>query len=150
VYFVGSGSHKLKVEKFFVRDRVEAAARLVQERGRDAAFKDLKDCASPYYFLGNFIFVLDANGRSLVDPAYPTLEGRDMSHFRDAIGRAVIQEVLQKLRHSDEAWVQYLWPKPGERLPSRKLMYVRKVHVNGEVLLVGSDFYLATPIWMRL
>ena len=29
-------------------------------------------------------------------------------------------------------------------------MYARKVEVGGETLLVGSDFNLATPIWMRL
>jgi len=149
IYFVGSGGAALKVEKIWVRDRVEAAARLVQERGREIAFKELKDAASPYFFLGNFIFVLDDRGRSLVDPAYPTLEGRDMSDFRDAIGRPVIKEAMQKLETSDEAWVQFLWPKPDERLPSRKLMYIRKVRVGGEVLLVGSDFYLATPIWMK-
>lgn len=150
VYLVGSGSSELKVEKVWVHDRVEAAARLVQEGGLEAASKEIKDPASQYYFLGNFIFVLDSKGRSLVDPAYPSLQGRDMSHFKDEVGRPIIQEAFQKLEHSDEAWVQYLWPKPGERLPSRKLMYVRKVHVNGATLLVGSDFYLATPVWMRL
>jgi hypothetical protein len=29
-------------------------------------------------------------------------------------------------------------------------MYVRKVNANGNILLVGSDFYLASPISMRL
>lgn len=149
IYFVGSGSGHLKVEKMFVRDRVEAAARFLQEQGREATFKELQDAASPFYFLGNFIFVLDQRGHSLVDPAYPTLGGRDMSDFRDAIGRPVIREAMQKLQTADEAWVQFLWPKPGERLPSRKLMYIRKVQVGNDVLLVGSDFYLATPIWMR-
>ncbi len=148
-YFVGSGSGRLKVEKVFVRDRVEAAARFLQEHGRDATFKQLQDAASPFYFLGNFIFVIDERGHSLVDPAYPTLGGRDMSDLRDAIGRPVVREVLQKLQTSDEAWVQFLWPKPGERLPSRKLMYVRKVKVGNDTLFVGSHFYLATPIWMK-
>ena len=73
-----------------------------------------------------------------------------MSGFRDAIGRPVIQELLQKLEKGDQAWVQFLWPRPGERLPSRKLMYARTVRVGDETLLVGSDFYLATPIWMKL
>ncbi len=149
VYFVGSGSGHLKIEKVFIRDRVEAAARFLQEQGREATFKELQDAASPFYFLGNFIFVLDQRGHSLVDPAYPTLGGRDMSDFRDAIGRPVIREAMQKLQTADEAWVQFLWPKPGERLPSRKLMYIRKLRVGSDVLLIGSDFYLATPIWMR-
>ncbi len=149
IYFIGSGSSRIKVEKVFVRERVDAAARLLQERGLEATFHELKNTSSPFYFLGTFVFVLDAHGRSLVDPAYPTLEGRDMSGFRDAIGRPVVKELLQKLENADSAWIQFLWPKPGERLPSRKLMYVRKVNINGETLLVGSDFYLASPIWMK-
>ena len=150
VYLVGSGSSRVKVEKVFVRDRVDMAARLLQERGREVAFHNFKEPSSPFYFLGTFVFVLDRQGHSLVDPAYPTLQGRDMSGFRDAIGRPVIQELLQKLEKGDQAWVQFLWPRPGERLPSRKLMYARKVRVGDETLLVGSDFYLATPIWMKL
>jgi hypothetical protein len=27
---------------------------------------------------------------------------------------------------------------------------VRRVNAGGEELLVGSDFFVATPIWMRL
>ena len=73
-----------------------------------------------------------------------------MSNFRDAVGRPVVQDLLQKLQGSDAAWVQFLWPKPGEKLPSRKLIYARKVQVGGQTLVVGSDFFLATPIWMRL
>jgi hypothetical protein len=29
------------------------------------------------------------------------------------------------------------------------MMYVRRVQANGEELLVGSDFFVATPIWMK-
>jgi hypothetical protein len=60
-----------------------------------------------------------------------------------------MKELIAKLKSRDEAWVQYLWPKPGAAMPSRKLMYVRKVRIGGETLLVGSDFFLASPIWMK-
>ena len=80
--------------------------------------------------------MLDARGRSLVDPAYPTLEGRDMAGFRDAVGRPVVRELLEKLR-TESAWVQYLWHKPGEMMPTRKLMYMRRVQAGGETLLVA-------------
>ena len=150
VYVVGSGSSRIKIEKVFVRDNVDAAARLLRGRGREAAFRDLRQPGSRFNILGTSVFVLDAHGRSLVDPAYPTLGDRDMSGFRDAVGRPVVRELLQKLEISDAAWVQFLWAMPGERLPTRRLMYARKVEVGGETLLVGSDFNLATPIWMRL
>jgi hypothetical protein len=32
----------------------------------------------------------------------------------------------------------------------RKLLYVRKVVTGGETLVVGSDFFMATPIWMKV
>ena len=150
VYLVGSGSNRIKVEKIFAQRQVDAAADLLGQVGTESAFRELMDPASRFNYLGTFVFVLDGQGRALVDPSYPTLQGRDMSNFHDAVGRPVVQDLLQKLQNSDAAWVQFLWPKPGEKLPSRKLIYARKVQVGGQTLVVGSDFFLATPIWMKL
>jgi cytochrome c len=76
--------------------------------------------------------------------------GRDLSGFEDAVGVHVVDEALHKLTTADFAWTQYLWPLPGNGALSRKLMYVRKVEANGRTIIVGSDFFLATPIWMRV
>lgn len=150
IYLVGSGSYNIKIEKTFVRDRVNMAVDLIRDRGEEAAFKELKNPGSPFHFLDNYIFVMDMKGCVRVDPAYPSLSNRDLTGFRDFIGRYVVKEMIYKLQTSDEAWLQYLWPKPGSSLPSRKLAYVRKVRVGKEDLIVGSDFFMATPIWMRL
>ncbi len=150
VYMVGSGSYNMKIEKSFVRERVDLAVELIRSKGKSAAFEELKSPGSQFHFLDNYVFVMGMDGRALVDPAYPTLAGRDLSNFRDHIGRYVVKEMIRKLQKSDEAWVQYLWPRPGSSLPSRKLAYVRKTKVGNETLIVGSDFFLATPIWMRL
>lgn len=58
--------------------------------------------------------------------------------------------MIQKLAKNDEAWVQYMWPKPGGILPSRKVAYIRKVRIGEEVFIVGSDFFSASPIWMKM
>ena len=149
VYLVGTSSSLLKIEKAFVQEQVDAAARLVVLQGRETAFRELRSPGSRFYFLETFVFVLDGKGRSLVDPGFPTIGGRDMSDFRDAAGRPVLQEALEKLETADSAWTLFLWPKPGKTVPSRKLLYVRKVQVGGETLLIGSDFFPATPLWMR-
>ncbi|PYJ25990.1 MAG: hypothetical protein DME91_01015 [Verrucomicrobia bacterium] len=148
-YVVGSGVYDLKMEKAFVEERVQLASELLESQGKDAAFREFRDPASPFVFLGTFVFVLDTQGHAIVDPAFPTQSGRDLSQFEDAVGRRPVQQILEKLRNADEAWVQYLWPKPGSSLPSRKLVYVRKAGVGGETFIVGSDFFLATPIWMK-
>jgi signal transduction histidine kinase len=149
IYVVGSGSFNIKVEKIFVERRVSSAADLLASAGKDEAFKQFRDPASRFVFLDSYIFVLDQQGRTLVDPAFPTMAGRNLSEFQDAVGFYAIRDVLKKLAQADEARVLYLWPKPGSTTPSRKLIYARKVVVGGETLVVGSEFFLATPIWMK-
>ena len=148
-YVIGSGVYNVKIEKAFVEQRVRMACDLLQAEGPDAAFHEFRDPATPFVFLGTFVFVLDMEGRTVVDPAFPTHAGRDLSQFEDAVGRRPMQQILEKLQTADDAWVQYLWPKPGSSLPSRKLVYVRKANVSGQTFIVGSDFFLATPIWMK-
>jgi len=149
-YVIGSGSYNIKVEKPFVEERVRMAADLLAAAGKDEAFKQFQDPASPFVFLDSFIFVLNERGQTLVDPAFPTMAGRDLSEFQDAVGFYAIREALKRLVRADEALVQFLWPKPGSSVTSRKLVYVRKVAAGGETLVVGSDFFLATPIWMKV
>ena len=148
-YVIGSGVYDIKMEKAFVEERVRMACDLIETRGKEEAFQQLRDPGSPFVFLGTFVFVLDMNGHAIVDPAFPTQSGRDLSQFEDAVGRRPVQEMLEKLRNHHDAWVQYLWPKPGLSLPSRKLVYVRKARAADETFIVGSDFFLATPIWMK-
>jgi signal transduction histidine kinase len=149
-YVIGSGLYHIKMERLFIERRVNRAADVLKAEGKAAAFRQFQDPASQFFFLDTYIFVLNDKGEMLVDPAFPTLAGRDLSDFKDAVGFHAIKEVLRRLENSDEAWVQYLWLKPGSPIPSRKLLYARKVTVDGETLIVGTDFFLATPIWMRV
>lgn len=149
VCLVGSGGHHVKIEKVMVQDNVRSAAKLLQKDGKEVAFKEFLDPASRFSFLNTFVYVVDEQGRALVDPAFPDMQGRDLTAFRDTIGRQVMKEIIEKLSTSDETWVQYLWPRPGQVVSSRKLAYVSKVRIGEETLFVGSDFFLASPIWMR-
>lgn len=149
-YLIGSGLYNIKVEKSFVADRVKLAGDLLLAAGKEEAFRQFRDNASPFVFLDTYVFVLSETGETLVDPAFPTLSGRNMLAFKDAVGFQPIRQLIEKLKTADEAWVQFLWPKPGAVVPSRKLVYARKITLNGETLIVGSDFFIATPIWMKV
>ena len=149
VYLVGSGSYDIKIEMTFIETNVRRACDLIAAVGRDAAFGQFRDPASPFVFLGTYIFVLDAQGHLLVDPAYPTMVGRDLSQFVDAMGVPVLRALMAKLQQGYVAAVQYMWARPGTPGLSRKLIYARRIRDGGATLIVGSDFYLATPIWMR-
>jgi signal transduction histidine kinase len=146
VYAIGSGISNPKTERIFVKNNVDRAVRLLSQEGK-AALEQLRN--SEYAPLETYIFVMDARGKALFDPVFPTLGPRDLWDFTDSTGALVIQNVLERLASQDEVWMTYLEPQPGSRNPSRKLMYVRKAIVDGETLFVGSDFFLAIPIWMR-
>jgi signal transduction histidine kinase len=150
IYVVGSGSYNLKIEKNFVSDIVDAAVQLLKTKGKTQAFSMFLDPASQFNLMDSYVFVLDENGCTLVDPAFPTIPGRDLNNMQDVVGKHVVKEILDKLRLADRAWVQYLMPRPGSVMPSRKLAYVRKVQINGQNLVVGLDFFEATPVWMNL
>ena len=57
--------------------------------------------------------------------------------------------MIEDLKTDDSAWVLYMWPKPNQTKPSKKVTYVRKVKMGEQSVIVGSSLYLATPIWMR-
>jgi signal transduction histidine kinase len=149
VYLVGSGMQNFKIEPIFVKNCVTRAVTLLQQRGEKIAFAQFRDPASRFSFCDTYTYVLDTRGRCLVDPGFPSLGSRDLEQFRDALGHYPVREALQRLQLEDNIWVQYMLPRPGSTLPSRKLAYVRKVKINGEELVVWADFFLATPIWMR-
>ena len=148
IYLLGCGVYNFKLERVIIQENIRQAAELLASQGKEAAFQAFRDPSSRFNFLDTYVYVTDVKGRALVDPAFPKMQGRDLSNFRDAIGRPVMKEIIAKLQTHDEAWVQYLWPRPGAAQLSRKLAYVRKVRIGGETLFVGSDFFLATPIWM--
>jgi hypothetical protein len=150
IYLVGSGVHHFKIETIFVRQCVDRAVELLKSQGKEVAFAQFRDRASRFFFCDTYIYVLNDKGQCLVDPAFPTLEMRDLTRVKDAGGHYVVKEMLQRLQDRDTAWVQYMLPKPGTTMPSRKLAYLRKVEVNGETLIIGADFFQATPIWMKL
>jgi len=150
VYLVGSGVHHFKIESIFVRQCVDRAAQLLKDQGKEVAFARFRDRSSQFFFCDTYIYVFNTEGQCLVDPAFPHLERRDLTTVKDAAGHYVVKEMLHRLENSDTAWVQYMLPKPGASMPSRKLAYLRKVKVNGEILIVGADCFQATPIWMKL
>lgn len=141
VHAVGSGLYQMKLERFFAVEQVEDAAALIAARG-EAAFDELRDESSGFLFYDAYIFVLDEAGKTLVNVAFPELEGTDVAGLRDRDGKSFVQEMLAAVAERESAWIDYWWPKPGDAAPSRKTSYVRRVELGGKRLLVGAGVYL--------
>lgn len=140
-YIVGGGMYDDRMERSFVVDLVKDAAGLIEKDG-EAAFRHFHDPAGRFIAKDAYIFVLDPSGIDLVNPAFPNLEGRNILDVKDAQGKRPIREMLEVARSSGAGWVDYMWPKPGENVPTRKSAYVTKVKTGDRWLLAGSGVYL--------
>jgi len=154
-YVIGSGIYNMRLEKEFIVKTVDAAVELLEERG-EAALPTFQDKSSRFVYQGVCVFVLSMEGQAIVDPAFPFIKStglpwpeRNLVGVRDAVGKYPVKEMIEDLKTDDSAWVLYMWPKPNQTKPSKKVAYVRKVKMGEQSVIVGSSLYLATPIWMR-
>ncbi|MDX5346886.1 MAG: cache domain-containing protein [Hymenobacteraceae bacterium] len=139
-YLVGSGIYNMQLDKPFIEDVVNRAAAQVQEKG-DNAFELLRDKKGPFYFMDTYVFVLSPDGTELVNPAFPSLEGKNLLGLKDLHGKDVVKEQIAALTKNDSAWLEQYWYKPGDNIPALKQTYIRKVQSGGKTYLVGSGYY---------
>lgn len=120
---------------------VDKAAALIERKGKDA-FPEFKKKNSDWYKGETYVFVDDINGTVLVNPPAPELEGKNLIDMKDAKGKALIREFIETAKTKGSGWVDYWWPKPGEKSPSKKLSFIKRAKMpNGEMVVVGAGIY---------
>ncbi|MEG9326573.1 cache domain-containing protein [Salinimicrobium catena] len=139
-HLVGSGIYNMKMDEILIEDMVEQAAALIKEQGREA-FDVLRDKKGPFYFMDTYIFVTSPEGTELVNPAQPTLEGRNLIDLKDLKGDLTVKKEIDLAMDKGSGWLEMTWFKPGTNTPAPKMTFVKKAEANGETLIVGSGYY---------
>ncbi len=137
---VGSGIYDPKPEKAFVKEAVDDAVDLLQKSGENA-MEVMRARSNEFIFLDSYVFIKDMQGLELLNPAFPELEGKNVMGLTDPDGRHHVQEEIELLQTRDQIWMEYLWPKPGTKIPVTKIAYLRKTVVNGDTLVVAAGFH---------
>jgi cytochrome c len=120
---------------------VDKAAALIESKGR-SAFPEFKKNGSEWFKGETYIFVLDTNGTTLAHAANPELETKNILELKDTNGKAFIREFAETAKKGS-GWVDYMWPKPGEKESSGKVSYVKSAKMpTGETVVVGAGIYL--------
>jgi methyl-accepting chemotaxis protein len=121
---------------------VDKAAALTESKGK-TAFLEFKKKGSEWLKGENYVFIADMNGVILMHPANPELETKSILDLKDANGKAFMREFVETAKTKGSGWVEYMWPKPGEKTPSKKLSYIKRAKLpTGETVLVGAGIYL--------
>ena len=77
----------------------------------------------------------------MVYPPDPSGEGKNMTDLVDSTGKPIGQLFI-KTALNGSGWVEYMWPKPGEKTPSLKITYIKRAQYQNQTYLVGSGVYI--------
>jgi cytochrome c len=119
---------------------VNNAAALADKDGK-AAFAEFRKKDSDWFHGDTYVFAYDMKGNVLLNPAFPQREGTNVVGQKDAQGKLFQDDIIQVASTQGSGWVSYMFPKPGQTMPSQKWSYVRKVTLDGVPGLVASGFY---------
>ncbi len=110
-----------------VVQKVRRAADFLSRRKADgiAAFQDPD---GEWVWKDTYVWVLQCGaGTNAAHAIKPKLVGMNLMGIRDTAGKLFFAEFCEMARHPNGGWVEYLWPKVGERTPSRKITYILQV-----------------------
>ena len=129
-----------KATSDMVIEKVNTACALLEREGK-AAFPKFKGQHSKFIFAGTYIWIHDLKGVMRMHPIKADLEGKDQLDWKDSHGKLIFVEFNKMAQGKGAGWVDYWWPKPGEKNPSHKVSYVKLCKIDGEDMVVGSGIY---------
>ncbi|MBF0377294.1 MAG: cache domain-containing protein [Desulfamplus sp.] len=117
--------------------KVKEAAAMAKASGADATFAKINDPKGQFVWKDSYVFCIDVeSGKILAHPIKPKLVGQMMKGLKDVNGKLFFVEFINVAKEKGEGWVDYMWPKPGEKEPTPKSTYVMKV--EGTNLIMGA------------
>ena len=142
-YFVCSGDYNDRMEREFVVDMVKDAVAQIEKKG-ETAYSQFRDPAGPFLAKDAYVFVVDPSGLGIINPAFPSTDGKNQLDQKDTQGKSFVREMLRTVQENGSGWVDYMWPKPGENIATQKSVCVSKAKLGKDKwVLVGCGVYLA-------
>ncbi len=120
--------------------KVDEGCDLLQANGIDA-LSQFKGQDSPFIFSGTYIWIHNMAGKMVMHPIKFKMDGNDLIGLKDAQGKLFFAVMNQVAGEKGAGWVDYMWPKPGEKAPSQKISYVKLCKVGDQELVLGCGVY---------
>lgn len=124
-----------------ITEKVNKAHKLLTEEGLDA-FAKFKGKDSEFIFAGTYIWIHDMEGVMMMHPIKFKMEGKRLIGLKDKNGKLFFTEMNKVAREKGAGWIDYMWPKPGQKEASRKVSYVKLCKMkNGKEVVIGCGVY---------
>ncbi len=124
-----------------VIEKVREAADFLVSAG-EKGLAEFMDKDGRWVWKDSYVFVLNCEkGVNAAHPIKPQMAGMKQLGLRDTNGKLFFAEFCNLAKKPKGGWVDYMWPKVGEKTPSRKITYV--LQVPGTPYQVGAGIYEA-------
>ncbi len=121
--------------------KAHEAAAMINARGVEESIKMIGDPHGPFVWKDSYVFLMDLEGKMLAHPMRPELIRYKHVLFQtDATDKAIFVHFVNIAKNPGQGWVDYMWPKPGKKSPSKKVTYIYRV--PSKDLLVGAGVYI--------
>lgn len=138
--FAGLGVTQETATKEECMEKCKQAAEMVKEKGLEETLAVIMDTNGPFVWKDTYVFCIDIEKKAnIAHPITPKLIGKNLMHVKDTGGKLFFAEFINTATEKGSGWVEYMWPKPGEKTPSKKLTYVYKV--PGESVFMAAGIY---------
>lgn len=135
-------------DKAAVKAAVDKAVEIIKQEGSAG----LDKVGAIRFCDGNYVFVNDLKGKTLMH-IKSTLIGKVLIGLKDDTGKRFFADFSEVAKSSQttkngvtyyngEGWVDYRWPKPGEKAFSGKTSYIKGCLMGDESVYVGAGIYL--------
>jgi signal transduction histidine kinase len=130
-----------KATKEEVIEKVKEAATMIIKEGQDAAFTEINNKEGKFVWKDTYVFVFDLKGTLVARAFRQRGIGMNLMNWQDKSDppRQPIKEMVELAKAKGEGWVGYMYPKPGEEAPSKKMSFIYRV--PGKNLFVGAGIY---------
>ena len=135
---VAVGQDKASAQE--VVGKLREAASTLSKTGDLAQFNQKQ---SPWVWKDTYIFVEDCDKKVVAaHPIKPEQIGQDLVSIKDTRGKSLYPDpegFCEAAKKPSGVWIEYWWPKPGEKEGSRKISYY--LSAKGTPYVVGAGFY---------
>jgi len=87
-----------------------------------------------------YYWINDLNETMVLHPIKPTLNGKNLTNFKDPKGKYIFQDFVKLCKQKQKGFICYYWPYPGKDEPVPKISYVSLYKPWGWV--IGTGVYL--------
>jgi signal transduction histidine kinase len=118
-----------KATKGEIIAKVKEAATMITNKGQDATFKEINNKKGKFVWKDTYVFVIDFEGTLLARAFRQGAIGQNWINWKDRSNppKQPNKEMIDLAKDKGEGWVEYMFPKPGQDAPSKKISYIYRV-----------------------